>query len=558
MALMDEYLVGIDGPWTGEEAAHLWRRAGFGATPAQRASAVGAGDQAAFRAAVDALVNIASDDPWLDGPTTGVPGTYGFPFVDLPDDESDLGLLKEALGLQNLIAHWLYRMRYSTQPLQEQLTQFYHDHFVSEWSKIRPNVTPDVVLGNDGGGPGQPCSGGTLPPDPERADRITSDAMLQQNYLLRRLGFDSFRELVLAVSRDPAMIVYLDNISNRKGRSQENYARELMELFTMGVGNYSEDDVREVAKCLTGETLPNFTCENDWDWSSGFSPALHETGAKFVFGQTVAEDLTGGETEQVIDLIMDKVSVAPDVSGLAAPYNTLPATAVYMSWKLLRWFCNHEVTLSPPAPEVLELADYLRGTDNAAYPARRFPYDMRATLRRLFLSKYFYDASNRWGMYKTPADFVTSALRTLDSADLFSYEFGPGVQMVLMGQILFNPPNVSGWQHGRSWITSTSLTQRFNYGYYLVDVIMQGDDANTRIDNLLAVNGGPIPTSDSFEDIIEYYRDRIVQAELTEEEHTLLLQLLEDMPGANPTQLFRNRVRGLIHVMLSMPITQLK
>jgi hypothetical protein len=117
MALMDEYLVGIDGPWTGEEAAHLWRRAGFGATPAQRTSAVGAGDQAAFRAAVDALVNIASDDPWLDGPTTGVPGTYGFPLVDLPDDESDLGLLKEALGLQNLIAHWLYRMRYSTQPL---------------------------------------------------------------------------------------------------------------------------------------------------------------------------------------------------------------------------------------------------------------------------------------------------------------------------------------------------------------------------------------------------------------------------------------------------------
>lgn len=558
MALLDEYLVGIDGPWTDVEAAHLWRRAAFAAPPEQRAIAVGSGDQAAFRNAVDDLVNLAADDPWLDGPSTGVAGTYGFPFVDLPNDDSDLGLLKEALGLEHLIAHWLYRMRYSRQPLQEQLTQFYHDHFVSEWSKIRPNITPDVVLGNNGIDPGQPCSGGSLPPDPDRADRISSDALLQQNYLLRRLGLDNFRDMVLAVTRDPAMLVYLDNVSNRKGRSQENYARELMELFTMGVGNYSEDDVREVAKCLTGETLPNFTCENDWDWSSGFSPPLHETGPKFVFGQTIEEDLSGNETEQVIDLIMNKISVKPDVSGLPAPYNTLPATAVYMSWKLLRWFCNHEVSLDPPAPEVLELADYLRGSDSAAYPARRFPYDIRAALRRLFLSRYFYDASNRWVMYKTPADFVTGALRTLDSADLFTYEFGPGVQMVLMGQILFNPPNVSGWQHGRSWITSTSLTQRYNYGYYLVDVIMQGDFANTRIDNLLAVNGGPIPDVDSFEEIIAYYRDRLLQADLTDEEHALLLQLLEDMPGANPTQLFRNRVRGLIHVMLSMPIAQLK
>lgn len=558
MALMDEYLVGIDGPWADPQAAHLWRRAGFGATPAQRNAAVGTGDQNALRAAVDALVNVAETDPWLDGPSSGMEGTYGFPFVDLPDDDSDLGLLKEALGLQNLIAHWLYRMRYGTQPLQEQLTQFYHDHFVSEWSKIRPNVTPDVVLGNDGADPGQPCTGGTLPPDPERADRITSDAMLQQNYLLRNKGFDSFRELVLAVSRDPAMIVYLDNISNRKGRSQENYARELMELFTMGVGNYTEDDVREVAKCLTGETLPRFTCDNDWDWSYGFSPALHETGAKFVFGATVEEDLTGAETEQVIDLIMNKVCVAPDVSGLASPYNTLPAVAVYISWKLLRWFVNHEISLSPPAPEVLELADYMRGSDDAAYPARRYPYDMRATLRKLFLSRYFYDPAHQFAMYKTPADFVTSALRTLESADLFTYQFGPGVQMVLMGQILFNPPNVSGWQHGRSWITSTSLTQRFNYGYYLVDVIMQGDDANTRIDNLLAVNGGPIPAIDSHAELIEYYRTRLLQADLTDDEYAPLLQLLEDMPGANPTQLFRNRVRGLIHVMLSMPITQLK
>jgi hypothetical protein len=246
------------------------------------------------------------------------------------------------------------------------------------------------------------------------------------------------------------------------------------------------------------------------------------------------------------------------VSGLAAPYNTLPATAVYMAWKLLRWYVNHEVSLDPPAPEVLEFAHYLRGTDNAAYPQRRYPYDMRAALRKLFLSRYFHDPAQRLAMYKTPADFVTMALRTLDSADLFAYEFGPGVQMVLMGQILFQPPNVSGWQHGRSWITSSSLVQRYNYAYYLTEVILQGPQADARIDGLLAANGGPIPAVDSHDDIIDYYRERLVQAPLTTEERDLLRQLLVEMPGGNDTELFRNRVRGLIHVMLSMPITQLK
>jgi uncharacterized protein (DUF1800 family) len=228
-----------------------------------------------------------------------------------------------------------------------------------------------------------------------------------------------------------------------------------------------------------------------------------------------------------------------------------------MAWKLLRWFVSHDIALNPPDPAVLEFAHYLRGSDNAAYPQRRYPYDFRAALRKLFLSKYFYDNAHFYNMYKTPADYVTMSLRMLDSADLFTNEFGPGVQMVLMGQILFNPPNVSGWQNGKTWITSSSLVQRYNYGFWVTEVVMRGDAADERIDNLLAANGGPISTAESFDELIDYYRERLIQAEITAEERAVLTSMMQGVGGFDPGR-FRSRVRALIHAMMAMPIVQLK
>jgi len=558
MALFDEYRVGIDGPWTTAEAAHLWRRAGFGANPNELLGIADDGTQAALRAAVDQLVQFAPQDPWLDQPASGAPGGYGDPIADLPDDESDLGRVKNPSDLVSLIGHWLYRMRYTTQPLQEKLCLFLHDHFVSEWAKIVPLIDPAVIAGNDGSFPEQQeCMGGTLGVDLLRANRIAAAMMLDQNYLLRRNGADSFRQLLIDVTRDPAMLFYLDNIINQKGRAQENYARELMELFSMGVGNYSEQDVREVAKCLTGETLPNFVCEKDWDYRWEFDPAIHEPGDKSVFGKTVTEDFTGQETVRVIDLILAERAKSPSVADLAPPYNTLPAPAVYMSWKLLTWFVNNDIPLDPPAPAVLELADYMRGTDNQPYPQRRFAYDFRAVLRKIFLSQYFYSEENRLTHYKNPAEFVTNLLRQGEFADLFATQFGPGTQMTLMGMILFNPPNVSGWNHGRAWITSGSLVSRYNYAAYLMDIIFQGDSADARIDSLLAANGGPIPTVDSNDAIIDYYASRLLPAPPTSEERVLLQNFLGSIVVGNDTVRFRQKVRGLIHVLMSMPVAQL-
>lgn len=558
MALFDEYRVGVDGPWSVDEAAHLRRRAGFGSTPEERALLAADGSQDALRAAVDGLVQFSADDPYLDQPAGATAGGYGAPLADLPDDDSDLGRVKNPYDLLGLIGHWLYRMRYTQQPLQEKLTLFYHDHFVSEWSKIVPLIDPAVIAGNDGSFPAQQqCSGGTLGVDLLRANRIAARMMLEQNYLLRRTGADSFRELLINITRDPAMLFYLDNMLNRKGLAQENYARELMELFSMGVGNYSEQDVREVAKCLTGETLPNFNCENDWNTAWGFDAETHEPGDKVLFGFTVRESFAGQETLDLIDLILAERSRTPSVRNLPAPYNTLPATAVYMSWKLLTWFVNHDIPLDPPGEAVLELAHYMRGTDNAPYPNRRFPYDFRAVLRKIFLSRYFYAPENRLTQYKNPAEYVTNLLRQGEFADLFATQFGPGTQMTLMGMILFNPPNVSGWNHGKAWITSGSLVARYNYVSYLMDLIFQGEEADARIDALLAANGGPIPTVDSDEALIDYYAARLLPAMPSATERAPLSEFLANVGTASPSLRFRQKVRGLIHVMMSMPLAQL-
>jgi hypothetical protein len=555
MAVLDTYLVGTDGPWTDREAAHLWRRAAFGAIPAQRAAAVGVGDQAAFEAAVDALVDIAAADPYLDQPAGTGTGVVGDPLADLPDDTSDLGNLKNPTALRHLQAHWIYRMRYSSQPLQEQLCLFLHDHMVSDYPKIFDDIDDKVNAGNDGSQGGQSCTTGTLAPDSGRQKRLALDLLDIQNDLFRGTGIDHFRDLLINITRDPAMLLYLDNKKNKAGRPQENYSREVMELFSMGVGNYNENDVGAIAACLTGERLPWSGCSNDYQFDLyGFEAAKHEPGNKVVFGTTVFEDMTGKETEDVVDLILAKVSVAPDVSGLAPPYNNLPATAIYLSWKLLTWFVSHDIQLSPvPDTAVLELADYMRGDDAGVYPQRRYPYDMRAVLRKLFISKYFYDTANFYTMIKNPADFVVCALRSLDLWEDFNTSSGPANRMGAMGMALYEAPNVAGWDHGAAWISSVSLIERYNYANRIGQEILTTTEGDAWVDGLLAVNGGSFTDANDHTGMLAYFVPRLIQDTLTPAEESELLSFLGTFP-----QGYRKKIRGLIHVMMAMPKYQLK
>jgi uncharacterized protein (DUF1800 family) len=539
MAFLDSYA----GAWTNEEAGHLLRRAGFGGSPAQRATVLAQG----LDVAVDTLVDFQPQDPHLDAAGTAGTGGPGDPLATLPDDDSDLGIIKNPSRRHQLSNQWLYRMSFTTQPLQEQYALFLHDHFVSEWYKCQDIIRSRVNYGNDGDGlePEQRCTGGTL----ARGDNeniFATTVMLDQCNLFRRTAIGDFRQTLIDITRDPAMLIYLDNWTNEKGRAQENYAREIMELFSMGVDNYSEDDVQQVARCLTGETLPYTACEDDYQYTvSGFVEDNHEPGNKTVFGSTVSYDGTGKETEDVIDLILSRISVNPDVSGLPAPHNTLPATAVYMSWKLIRWFVNQDVVLLPtPDAVVLELADYMVNTAN---------YNMREVLRTLFKSTYFYDSANRYNMIKNPADFVVSTFQALG---IYHYStYSPDRILKAMGMSLYHPPNVAGWNHGNAWITSGTVLNRFNYGYYLGWRSLTSE----YYDALSTANGGPFEGdgTDSDDDILAYYVERMLHGFLTAEEESTLREFLNTTP-ASGTWGYEIRIKGLVHLIMSMPRYNLK
>ncbi|MEX2015148.1 MAG: DUF1800 family protein [Candidatus Hydrogenedentales bacterium] len=566
MGYLTEYVVNGDGPWGAEEVAHLYRRAAFGGTTFERDVAQGVQTQSGLRMAVDRLVDFAPEDPHLDRRGGGSAG-YGAPLHALPNDESDLGQVKHGHLLIPLQAHWLYRMRYTTQPFQEMFTLFLHNHMPTEWDKVFGGISRHVIKGNNGSDPNEQCSGGPLGFDQDRRKQMVYDVIRTQNYLYRQTGIDSFHNLLMNITRDPCMLLYLDNVDNQKGRPQENFARELMELFSMGVDNgYTETDIQEIAKVLTGETLPFRDCDGNYDYRTyGFDPSIHEGGNKAVFGRIIQEDFNGGETEQLIDLILEQVSVNPDVRGLPAPYNDLPAVAVFMSWKILRWFVSDSVQLYPvPDEPVLELAHYMRGTDNAPYPARRYPYDLRACMRKVFLSKYFFAPENRYTMIKSPTDFYVTTLRGLELDDQFSYINGPGKRMQNMGMELFEPPNVSGWRGGEGWVSAGKLVERFNYGDYLFWHVMSRT-AEFRgkwgawLNNMIADPTTEISGVNDIEGMIDFVCRRLLHQPPNESERTQLKDFLVEFPSFRQGMAkFDERMRCLLHLVMSMPRFQLK
>ncbi|MHC4511164.1 MAG: DUF1800 family protein, partial [Planctomycetota bacterium] len=323
-------------------------------------------------------------------------------------DEGENNRLQDPQDDASLQGWWLYRMVHSTRPLQEQFTLFLHDTLVSAYEKVKVGVTNKVNKGNDGSQDNQQCelARGGLPPDNKRKVKITARLMKEQNHLLRRNGHGHYRQLLRSITRDPAMLIYLDNRLNKKGKAQENYAREIMELFSMGVGNYTEEDVREVARAFTGETI-NARCADNWPYSYTFDAGKHDGNPKAVFRHIFNFGSTGEDTNYVIDLILDRISNATDISPAHA---THPAAALYMS-----------------------LAEFFY-----ANPVAGDGYHVGQTLRRLFKSQLFYLPEYRYTMYKHPADFVVMALRNLQLHES-SYTGQARSFLDRMGMRVFSP-----------------------------------------------------------------------------------------------------------------------
>ena len=234
--------------------------------------------------------------------------------------------------------------------------------------------------------------------------------------MLREYALGNFGNFLHAIARDPAMVIYLDNASNRKGQPNENFAREVMELFTMGEGHYSERDIKEAARAFTGWSI---------DGEKGeflFRPVAHDDGEKWMLGRSGNFD-----GDAVLDILLAQ-----------------PQTAEFIVRKLWREF----VALDPDAAEVKRVANAFRDSR----------YDIRVALRVLLNSDAFYAPKNRAALVKSPVDLVVGTLRQFQFTTNDVQPFA--LTLAQLGQNLFAPPNVKGWPGGEAWINSTSLLAR--------------------------------------------------------------------------------------------------
>ena len=297
-------------------------------------------------------------------------------------DKFFYGLRANVLETRRLALWWADRMVATPRPLEEKMTLFWHGHFATSESKVR-----DYRM------------------------------LLAQNRMLRQRATGNFRDILLGIMRDPAMLVYLDNGKNVREHPNENFGRELLELFTMGVGNYSEKDIREASRAFTGWT-------NDV-LAFRFDEARHDAGQKEFLGQ---QGRLGGE--DVVDIILSQ-----DV------------TSEFIAAKLYRFFVRED----PSDTVQAELGAILREAG----------YALKPLLRAIFLSRDFYSPPSTGTQIKSPVHLFVSTYRKLG---LRRAPTVPDFNLLTgrLGQSLFYPPNVAGWQGGRTWITPASLLDRGN------------------------------------------------------------------------------------------------
>ena len=438
------------------QVAHLLRRAGFGATEAELDQYTALG----FAGALDRLLNPEQVD---DSATDQLLAPLA---VDPTDPEARRKI--EAAKFW-----WFNRMLYTQRPLQEKLTLFWHTHFATANSKVA-----NAVL------------------------------MLNQIQLFRESGLGSFETLLQKVTRDPAMLNWLDNRLNRKGAPNENFAREVQELFTVGIGNYTEQDIKEAARAFTGHSLDRAN-------TYVFNAAQHDNGQKTFQGQT-------GNFN------------ADDILGILVRN---PATARFLTTKLFSYF-----VYDTPDPSTI---DRLSNTFVASN------FDIRSVLRDMFTGPEFLSAQAYHAQIKQPADLVIGSLKSLNVQNI-----GPDVTQVLrrMGQDLLNPPDVSGWKGGSTWINSTTLFERFNWGNRLAS----GRDASKPY---FADVGGQVQahTLGAPDALVDYYAGLLVDGDLTPEARQSLLDYLNtgvtlDLNNPGSIDL---KARGLVHLALAVPTYQL-
>ena len=436
-------------PWDLRRVVHLHRRAGFAATWGEIQRDLKDGPQAS----VDRVLSGKAD-------TEGV----------APDFAQTADLLGESAAASRdasrLKAWWLYRMLFGPDPLTERLVLMWHNHFATSNLKVED-----------------------LP------------AMRAQNELFRRLARAPFGELLAAAVRDPALLVWLDAPANRKGRPNENLARELMELFTLGIGHYTEADVKEAARALTGWTVADGAFTED--------AGIHDPGDKTILGKTGR-----WKGDDLVKMLVDH-----------------PATARRLAGRIGELFLGEKA---------------LKGADlnGLADGLRRRNLDVGWAVETVLRSRLFFSADNLGNRVLGPVEYVVGAARALELFD------PPSSTLVLaewcgqLGQDLFYPPNVGGWPGGRAWLTTRALVGRANYAAALIEGRRVGRPGPMDALGLARRHGEA--------DVTAFYTRLLLGADPTPAWHTRLRAALDAHAGDEGES--ARRVAGLI---LAMPEAQL-
>jgi len=391
---------------------HLFRRAGFGASAADLQTVAGM----SYSAAVDYFVDFDKLPDDVDS-KIGLPDSVGI---------TSRGQFSPSTNIEDARQRWLFRMLHTRRPLQEKMALFWHNHFGVGYSKVAGAV-------------------GALVGTKMMANKSGDTPGPQGHYeLLRQMALGKFRDLLIAVAQDPAMLVFLDGRTNTKARPQENFGREIMELFTWGLGHYVEADVYAAARVFTGWNLRNVPGADGNDPAAYqeffYNAAQHDTTPKaFTFSvagsNTIPSRAAAGGMQDGIDFM----------TMLAGH----PETGRRLARKLWNFFVSD---LEDPNPNFVEgVTDVYLRSDT----------DMRAVLRYIFNSQWFTHPGNFNARYAWPAEF---AIRTVKEMGWNGFSIDSArVPLTNMGQTLFEPPNVAGWQLGRAWFGTGQMLARMNF-----------------------------------------------------------------------------------------------
>jgi uncharacterized protein (DUF1800 family) len=405
------------------EVDHLLRRAGFGASPAEVATFRDMSTATAVAHLVD-----------YEGRPDDVDARIGRP--DHAQVTHTRDLFAPDIDIDDARQRWLFRMIHTRRPLQEKMALFWHNHFATAYSKLANDsydLQASKMLAHKAG---------------------TLRGPQGQIELFRQYALGNYRDLLLEVAQDPAMLVWLDGKSNTKARPQENFGREIMELFTVGVGHYTESDVYAAARVFSGWNLrwnEGYRTDDTTDVNAYqefvYNADQHDANSKtFSFSiyangdRTIPARSESGGMQDGVDLI----------TALA----THPETARRLARKLWHFFVSE---IHPPDPAFVE------GTASTYLQNRT---ELRPVVRYVLTSRWFTDPSMRFARYSWPAEYVVRAVKEVGWQG-FSLDKARS-PLASMGQLLFEPPNVGGWPIGSGWFSTSTMLARTNFAATLV------------------------------------------------------------------------------------------